>query len=304
MSGNRLISVLAVPLVGGTYSGFTPTVLTTDGKIFLQSSASAITIDMPIRPYKCRLYLNMDIGKTEDNQYLSYDNGIEYDTSSCECTFILPVAQAKTLNTFLREYRTESYTLSMVGIVKSGFYPFLPHRGNAGPFRVSCEVLKQRGMITEPFRYFGVDLRFTNVGSWPTFTLPTETWEGDWSIAGVSNLRFPDELTDVQDEFSRFVAYDEKTFPYYDTHGTENDAGNAGVALKLNTSKAAALFNRLSGTIRAETFTVSSQEWQYPFGENYGDNATFSVMLTKNEIFCTHDEYDVWSTDLSLHRKT
>lgn len=268
--------------------------------LILQSSATTCEIDLPMRPYKTSIRLALDIAKMDDNTYQSYDNGTVLDQSSCDASFELPYSQAIALDTFLRAYRGESFTMSMND--HSGFYPFGAHRGNVGNFLVSCEVIKQEAMVPEPFRYFKTALRFVNVGSFPAFALPDEKFEGDVSIAGVNDLRFPDNYFDVNQFFSRSVVYDEKSYPYYDNRSSTADQGETRFKLTMNTSKAAALLTALAVTYRSNPFDVVIKNQQYMFGEHYGADRTFSAKLIQTQLDITHDELHVFNMELNLFR--
>jgi hypothetical protein len=274
------------------------------------TNSDYVILNYPVRPYKSTHRLSIDIEKIEDNTYSLFDNGAGlddstiYDTTFCECSFIVPYSQAIAFDAFIRAHRTEDMTLTIGGTVSSGFYPFFPHRGNNGPFTISCEVQGFQGFQSAPYKYFKIDLKLTAVYGiiWPSFSLPSEIPEGDMTIDGITNIRYPESNFSPAIDFSRFVTFDEKTQGYYDTHGASQDQAVTSMALRMNTSKTAALFNQLILTRRIGAFNLIVGTNQYPFGEHYGDNRTFSCKLIQETIELTHQENNMFETNLKFAR--
>ena len=271
------------------------------GRLRFESSSGLIDVDLPIRPYKSIHRFSIDIEKTEENKYLLYDNGAQYDTSSCEFTLQLPLDQALGLQQFIRNSRTESFTMSTVGAINSGFYPFLPHRGTTGPFQVSLEVKKFKGFQEDPYRYYDIDLKVVNVGTFPFFNLINELWEGDVSFAGINNLRY--SPFDPQAEPDRAVSYDEKTFPYYSTHKANADPKITKLHLQMNLSKAMRVTKKLLENVRTNLTSLSVPTQQFPFGEYFGDNQSFNVKMIQDTIEIVHQELNEFSMDILLSQE-
>jgi len=270
------------------------------------TNADYCELNYPVRPYTSIYRFSADISKVEDNTYLFWDNGIEYDTPSCNCSFVVPYAQAMAFDVFIRAHRTENMTLTIGGTVPSGFYPFMPHRGYSGPFLVSCDVKKFAGFQDAPYKYFKIDLTFTFVygGAWPSFSLPPEIAEGDVTIADITNIRYPEAHFDPAIDFSRFIIHDEQTTAYYDTHGSGADQAITDFGIRLNTSKAAALMSSLIIDYRYDPFFLTVGTWQYPFGEHYGDSSSFAVRLLQETIEVVHQENNMFETNLKLFNYT
>jgi hypothetical protein len=281
-------------------------------KITSTTTGEYILINYPVRPYKTTHKLCVDIQKLEDNTYQTYDYGALYDTTSCECSFIVPSIQALAFDAFFRKYRNEDYILETFGTMVSGFYPFFPHRGNTGPFTVSCEILKFNGFQNAPYKYFKIDVLFKSTygGVWPAFALPDLIIDGDIKIGDslgsetyTTYIRYPEAGFEPLIDFSRFVTFDEKTEAYYDTHGANADQSATSFSTRMNTSTAARFFYFLFIIKRlATTIQMTAKNNQFPFGEHYGDNRPFIIQLIQDVIEVTHQEHNMFETELKFKR--
>jgi hypothetical protein len=272
--------------------------------VYLLSSSTTdeIFFNLPARPYKSTYKFSWDVEKLEDNTYVFYDNGIAYDTATCECSFFMKKSYALTFDTFIRNYRTEPFTMIMDDT--DGFFPFFPHRGNAGGFYVSAEIVDFKGFQSSPYAYFQIDVKFTALANqvWPAYTAPTQVPEGDLIIDGVSGIRYPESNFEPALDFSKIVAYTENNTAFFDTHGANADQATTTLKTRLNTGNAAALFKQLITVRRSGAFDLTVKNNQFPFGEHYGDNRTFSCQLINDSIELTHQEHNMFETELKLYR--
>jgi hypothetical protein len=252
----------------------------------------------------------MDISRASDGTYLFFDNDPSgsLDKKSCECSFILNHDQAVSLSTFLRTYRAETYIMTMDA--GEGFYPFMPFLGCLGPFPVSCEILKTPGALSDPWLWYRFDLRFTYAKYTPTQSpvspsTPALHAEGHLgfnisSMEDVIALAAPENLFEAAPEIARSVTFDEQIDPYYVDRGNTADQAVTSMSLKMNFSNAYYLMGQLTGSFgRTATQNIMVPANYFIFGEYYGDNQTFSVKLIQDTVELTHEEYNLFSTDLT-----
>jgi hypothetical protein len=249
----------------------------------------------------------IDITKNQDGTYTSYDNGIDLDTPSCECSFQLPKADALNVYDFIYAHRSENLKLEIEA--GSGFYPFMPHNGNRGAFLVAVTVRDFKGFLEDPYKYHQLDLSFTKVyndGSWfeddPIIDVPDVLLEGDITIAGVQGIPYPINGFVPAVVLHRSISFSERTDAFYYTRGANADSVETDIALRLNVSRTYALFNALINTVRSNTFALAVKSNQFPFGENYGDDKTFTVKLLQQTFELNFTEWNIIESQIKILR--
>jgi hypothetical protein len=194
---------------------------------------------------------------------------------------------------------------------KEGFYPFTPLYGNQGPFPVSCEILKTPGALADPWLWYRFDLRFTYANYTPLTSPVLPSLPSFWNAEGQLNffitsreeaigLAAPENLFEATPEIARSVTFDEQIDPYYVDRGNTADQAVTNMKLKMNYSNTYYLMSQLTGTYgRTATQSFIVPHNYFLFGEYYGDNQTINVKLIQDTIELTHNEYNVFSTDLT-----
>ena len=271
---------------------------------FTNANADYIDIDLPVRPYKSYIVFPFDIQRLEYGLYGVYDNGSAYDKRYCECTFELTATQTATLNDFLRtdgtsDGRGKELTLEMNA--DSGFYPFGPDKSPLGPHDVSVEVIRRKGVGEAPFKYFVVALRIRKSdSSWTAYSLPTEVNEGPMTIGTVTNCRFPQQWFSPVVRYGYYVTQTEGGETLFIDRGSNSDAWQTSATFIMNNSKTAAILDYITGTARAQTFSVIAGTDHYMFERDKGGNGTYTVRLIENIIEIEHTRLNQFTFKIAL----
>src|SRR4030042_2829656 len=181
--------------------------MVTDGKIQLEDTdANQIEVSVPSFGYKTTILLPFDIQKLDTGKYCIFDHGATYDIRKCNCTFFLSATEMNTLNAFLKEdtigtSKGRAFSVILRMNTGSGFFPFGPDKGDVGDFTVAMVINKHGAVIDSRFNYFTCEVEFTNVSSYPAYSLPDEVADGTFTFGTVTACRFP------PDYFSPVVNY-------------------------------------------------------------------------------------------------
>lgn len=279
----------------------------TDGKILLTANSATCEIPLPSYGYKTIIRLPWDIQELDDGSLAAYDHGntsspkTVYDVRVCECTSIMSATEA---NAFLDWYKDSTKgrgvdaTIDMTS--NSGFHPFGPDKGDVGQFTVSVEVDKQPSMVENPYLHFPIDIRFTNTGAWPSYSLPTEVSEGVFTIGAIGNNRFPPDWFRVDGRYGSFVTHTQNATAYYMDKGTGADWFRSVAKMVSNESKCAAVINYITGTVRTGALSLVVPGEYKPFGADIGSDTIYITHLIKDVIEITHKKYNEFEYDLML----
>lgn len=267
----------------------------------IQFSYGANSVDLPLPNYGYSVLIAMalDIQKLDQSGNFSiYDNGSTYDVRSCEIEFDLTTAEQLALNQYIDLY-TRGRTHTMAYGTGSGFYPFGPDKGNAGPFTVMLDILDQKGQGDAPYKYFKTKIKLTNAGAYPAFSLPVEVSDGKMSIGSVYNLRFPVKWFDPKINYS----IDQHVYAGTSTKivhkGSGNNSYNTACEITCNTSKAAALVAFLTGAGgRNNSFQLCGGG--YPFGRDQTEAGPFTVLMIQDILEIQHNRHNEFSFNLNF----
>jgi hypothetical protein len=279
----------------------------TDGKILLTANAQTCAISLPSFGYRTTIALPFDIQELDNGAIAIYDHGAtatpntKYDVRTCECDFLLSATEMALFTTWYKAAasgRGVDATLEMT--TNSGFHPFGPDKGDAGPFTVAIEMDQHASVGEAPWLHFPLTLRMTNTGSWPAYKAPDEVPEGGLTIGTVTANRFPPGWYKVDGRYGAFVALTQSAVSYYMDKGTGADWFRTKAGMVSNESKAARVIAYLTGTSRATALALVCGANSYPFGVDKEDDGTYSVRMIQDTIEITHKRYNEFEYDLTL----
>jgi hypothetical protein len=228
--------------------------------------------------------------------YEVWDNGALKDYRTCRCVFTLNATAADTMNDLFREAgdgRGVNATLTLPA--GSGFYPFGPDTGDAGAFTVRIVSYKPGKQLEEPFNHFRNELSMVCT-AFPAYVLPAQVDEGELTIGGVANLRWPDDWSDSESMYDVTTQLTRNGTPY----SVDKNVNRYETILEMicRHNKAAALINHLVVTVRAANLTITPPANTYLFGR---DNAAaaYTCQWLDEEVDIIHRAFDRF--EFALH---
>lgn len=222
--------------------------------------------------------------------YQAWDSGSTFDYRICKCSFLMDFSDASDLiDLFVDNNKGRGIDIDMLLPSASGFYPFLPDKGDAGAFSMRLMSIKPGAAQRAPWKFFTVDTEFVGV-TYPSYILPTQIKEGPLQIGSVSGLRFPDSWPEPAQDYAFGSVLTGDGTPY-STDGLQgSDHYETELDMICNQSKAAALINHLA-TVRTSALNIVPGSDGYLFGaENPG--ATYSCRMVQKRISVTHSNFD------------
>lgn len=275
------------------------------GKISIYHSGTDTTVEIPVPeyPYRCRVMMPIRNAETGDGVIGTFDPGVAYDLRQCEASIFCTSAEAAALlaliRTTTRDTVNPAYTITMN--TSSGFYPFGPDKGDVGPFACSIEVLRDNGIGQAPYLYHNIDLLITkSTATYPAYTLPTQVPDGGLTIGNVSALRCPPEWFKPSQRIAIDVAYRWGGLWTETSGGASADRYETSATMVCNQSKAAALINDITTTLRGGQFDIVTQANSYPFGSDLSDDGTFAVRLRSYVLDCVNARHNQWEFSLDM----
>lgn len=265
-----------------------------DGKITFDETE----ISMPEFPYKSILELPFDIVSGDDGSVDINDEGSTYDKRRCQATFILNATEMNNINQMLSNgiYRYQDVAMSLPA--GSGFFPFMPDKGDEGDFDVAIRILSHGTIQSNPFKQFAVKLEIVNTGSYPAYSLPAQVGYGSVTMGTISQCRFPGDYFSPDIEYARNFAQEENASVQYIDRGSGGDYYRTTIPMRENESKTAAIINYLTQTARAASFDLKTGANAYAFGRDKGNEHT--VKIVTNKIVMTHYRYDDFEFSLRV----
>lgn len=260
-----------------------------------------IEITRPLFGYKSIINFPFHVVNCEDSHSYSYDPGTSYDVRYCDCTFELDATEQAYLIGYINNTMRASAAVEMVLPADSGFHPFCPDKGDAGTFTVALEHLNSKGIGEAPYLYFHTDLRITNQGAYPAYSLPTEYAEGSLTIGSVSGIRFPENWFEPETEYAICSSTGRGGTVSFLDRGSYGDGYNTRFTLVSNESKMAKLIEYLSGTARAASFQIITSSNYYAFNYEKGSSNTYNVKLVQDSLVVANNGYNEFSVDINLN---
>jgi hypothetical protein len=276
-------------------------------QVTFSAGAATVEISAPLFPYQTVIDMPIDVTKIDNNTFALYDHGetaATYDKRYCECTFELSATDMASFMDLVRlTANGRAQEITMLLESNSGFHPFAPDKGDAGTFTVAIEILEVSGVQDEPWQYHQVKVRITNIGSFPSYSIPTEVKDGTnaFQIGTVQYLRFPPAFFDPE----YFYGVDTQITEGSDAKFVDKSIGAINYTTKFNLSanetKAAKVLAFLVGaTGRALPFTVVTDTGFYLLGLDGGSVNSYSVKLINPVLQITHERYDRFNFNLEL----
>jgi len=263
---------------------------------------NSIELPFPLLNDEVQILLPFDFTELDNNTTIIVDNGIKYDKRKCNCTFILTTAQQQALNTFINTTaRAKNVTLTLPA-TGNDLYPFGCDKGNTGNFTVSIEYRDTPKIQQNPFKCFICNLIITNVGSYPSFPLPTEIDDGLWTFGDVTKCRMPQGLFEPNQKYTISVQFTENSSSQYFDRGSTGDSSIVKYTQQCNTSKCAAILNYLTNTKRSGNFDITTRDYYYIFGADHESAATYTVHLFTDKIIVKHIGFDNFDIQLALKK--
>lgn len=271
------------------------------GQISFSYGATEVVINAPEFGYSTEVKLPFDFVRLDNGTVEARDYGQAYDRRSCSFECFLTPAQQVSLNLLVRS-TGRGQSLVMALPAESGFFPFVPDKGDDGPFTVALQLDGTPAIQQAPYKYFRCRLKVTNVGAYPAYALPTEVADGPWAIGNVSALRMPPSLFTPNQFYGVSVGFTESSSARYLDRGSGADHASTQFGLLCNESKAAALVYDLTSVQRAGAFTVTTEDSFYALGSDHASSGSYSVRLLSDTIVIKHNRYNEFELSLDLQR--
>lgn len=268
----------------------------------IELTIGAETFELP-QPMSCETDVAMafDIIELDNGMFDSYDNLTQYDKRTCRCSFLLNNTQQAALNRFLFDIPQASLTLTLTS--GCGFYPFGADKGDDGVFTVSIVFDGTPKIGTVPFRYFQTDIILTNVGSYPSYSLPSEIDEGSFVIGDVDGLLMPQKMFNPDVNYRFSITHTENSTPLLVDNGIYGRYASTSFNQNCNQTKAAALLHYLVNTVRNGGILLIPDSYYYLFGADYNASGYEYAFLNSNKITVKQISYDLFEIKIGLRRQ-
>jgi len=278
--------------------------MATDGKITLVvPSGNTINVDIPVFGYETVINMPFDIQRLDDGTFDIYDNGAIYDKRECSLQMELSETEIVTFNTFFNSDLAANARGKMINVSMSsgsGFFPFGPDKGDVGTFLCPHEIEAHGAVGESPYLYFKPVLHLYSPTVYPAYVLPSEVNDGPVTIGTVTNLRFPPNWFSPEPIYGDYVTIEQRASSQYIDRTSGGDSYTTSMVLVCNESKAAAVLDYLTGTVRAANFTIVMPDNAYMWGGDKSASGTYTVKLIDNIIRVTHTQYNRFEILLSL----
>jgi hypothetical protein len=252
----------------------------------------SVTIAVPQYGYTASLHMSIHTNDTrEHNGRISFfDCGQAYDYRTCTIdTWMMPAAQKTALNAFLRDStqgRTSNLMLQL-GNNHSGFFPFGPDLGDVGNFTINITDRKQGGSLLSPWKYFSDGFTMVMVSA-SSYSPAGGTRQGNFSVAGVDDLMFPQAGFKPESKYSVNTDITRNGTPYYTDGSQSSDYWLSKFDQELNTGKAAKLLTALANVRDGSMSIIAGSDYYLFGGDNYGAGIfavkSLGSQTTSNEI--------------------
>jgi hypothetical protein len=273
------------------------------GTVTFSDGTNNAVLTTPRFGYKSSLFFPFDIQELDDNTIDIYDHGSSYDKRICDCTFELTQAEMETLCALVRtDAKGRAKKLTMTLSSGSGFFPFMPDKGDADVFTVSLEITAQK-QVEEPQYYHTAEVHIINCGTWPSYSIPTEVKDGNsqFQIGTVQYLRFPPNWFDPSVRYNYHAQIMEDSDVEFVDRGL-GDYYATNMILICNQTKAAKLIKYLTTVTvaRANQFSIITDSNFFAFGNDKGGAATYQVKMNGDRIDVVNDRYNSFRFSLPL----
>lgn len=277
------------------------------------AGANSISVNLPGFGYESELHMPIQIEHAEDGSYSFWDNNElgAADYRLCSTASLqLPPAQKSIMNEFFRNSlkgRCETISLAL-GSDPTGFFPFLPDKGDIGTFTVRLIDRKQSGMLLRPWKWFQDDIVMIMVSS-PAYTAAAGIDQGPFRIGDISGLLFPQEGIKPEPSYQFLTELSRSGVPDSVDAPMAADCWSTSFEQNCNTGKAAALITYLRGR-RTDDIDIEGPSNFYVYGMDQDDSGTYHSKLLgssfdENEMVLKvkHEYFNRFTIPLSFWMK-
>lgn len=278
--------------------------------VTLSQGSSSVTIKQPYYGYQSTLRMGLHYSRV-NGAYKIRDDGAIYDSRRCDIdTWLLPADQQNALYAFLNDVtkgRGNNITMSLGS--NSGFFPFLPDKGDSGDFVCSVIEYSPGQAQLNPYLQHSNKISLMLVTA-PAYTPPASENEGSLQIGTVTTLRPVQSFPDVTNDFSIVREVSRGGVVSSVDIGTSVDVIETNLSLEMRPGNAAALITYLQ-SIRNGDITINAPRNTWLFGIgcdsvglNGGEGGEYTCKLLSNEIIVTHDNFNLFKTSIKLWKKS
>jgi len=269
---------------------------------------TTLTIDTPLWGYVSTVKLPLWYSTRANGSIGVFDAGVAYDRHVCKCTFQMNATDTGNTLTFFRDSvlgRGNPVYMSLPS--GSGFFPFTPEKGDAGEFIVQVIDVQPSEQLSEPLRWYNVSVALIYIsGPTPAYTIPAIADYGNITIGAYAGYRFPEEgfksearyaiqARPVFSQYAGIVDLGQSADNWrvkFDLYGTRKAIGRLIYYLRI--------VNRSPSTKIYQPFTVTTTADQFLFGQDQGDEDSYSCILLSKDLEVSHINYDMCKVPLSL----
>lgn len=233
-----------------------------------------------------------------------WDNSVARDQRIWKGTFLM----SNTLTTILVNCFTDvgkgrGLNIEIdLGGTASGVFPFGPDFGDVGKFIMRMINIKVGESKESPYLYFENELTLGYIsGPTPSYSLPSEVAEGvNFSIGTITSLRYPPDFPIVESKYLLNTKVTRGGTNYYTVDKLENKYFTK-LPMLCNQSKAAALIDHLTGTVRGNDVTLLGDANFFLFGPDVAHNGQYKCKWMNEVLEINHLKFDQFQFDLQFY---
>lgn len=271
-------------------------------KITFTKGYDYISVKVPYYQYTSILTMGLHYSKTNTG-YKIYDDGSPYDIRRCDInTMLLSASDQDLMYSFFSDIdkgRGNNVVLSLGS--DSGFFPFLPDKGDSGDFICSVINYNPGQAQLKPFLQHSNTLSIIMVYA-PSYTPGSTESEGSLQIGTLTTLRPVQTFPNVTSELSIIREVSRGGIVSSVDIGSSADSFETDLNIDLRPGNAAALITYLQST-RSGDISIVTPANSWLFGIEGGSSGTYSCKLLSNEIKMTHENFNLFKTTLRLYKK-
>lgn len=273
--------------------------------MILSANGSSVEITTPEYGYSSIVHMPINWVETA-NGWDGWDNGkgqTTYDYRTCKIPrFLFSKAMQADIVDFLLDStkgRNTDITIEL-GESETGFFPFGPDKGDLGDFE--CRIINRMptGILDNPWLYFGNEVEMVMVSA-PQYAIPVPVDQGDLQIGTVDGLMYPQ---DGIKPISKYGLRQDLTLSgAVNALDIAHNQYETEFELWANHSKAAALIDHLTGTVRNNDVSIVAPDNHFLYGAENGASGNYTSKLIQSSIEIRHIEYDQFRIPLKFWMK-
>lgn len=150
-----------------------------------------------------------------------------------------------------------------------------------------------------PYKHFAVNCSMT-AQSYPSVATPTVRNDGSFSIGSVTGLRFPDRFPQAEASFGLNTQFTRNGTGVFLNTLQSSDHYETTLRMICCRSRAHALIEYLTGTIRTGSVSLDVEAGTYLFGASNGSNGTYTCQWIDSEVTVMHSNFSRYEFDLNF----